>query len=147
MAGYLIDTNLLLRSLEIEHPMHPIANNAISRLLAREEHLGIVAQTIYELWNVCTRPIERNGLGLTLQETIETVREVEQNFVLHPDIPELYQQWKGLVEHYQVLGVKVHDTRLVAACMIHELTHILTFNTHNFKRFQEITVVHPEDIK
>jgi len=147
MTRYLIDTNLLLRILEVEHPMHPIANNAVSRLLARGEHLAIVSQTIYETWNVCTRPIARNGLGLTLQETLAAVREVEQNFTLYPDVPELYQRWKELVERYQVRGVKVHDTRLVAACLVHGLTHILTFNVRDFKRFQEITVVHPEEIR
>ena len=113
----LIDTNLLVRGLEVDHPMRAIAQEALYQLSIQQEHLGIIPQTIYELWNVCTRPIERNGLGLTLKETIETVREVEQNFVLHPDIPELYPQWKKLVEHYQVRGVKVHDTRLVVACI------------------------------
>ena len=147
MARYLIDTNLLVRGLEVDHPMREVAQETLYQLSIQQEHLGIVPQTIYELWNVCTRPIERNGLELTLQETLATVREVEQNFTLYPDVPELYQQWKELVESYQVRGIKVHDTRLVAACIVHGLTHILTFNVRDFKRFQEIIVVHPEDIK
>ena len=147
MTRYLIDTNLLVRGLEVDHPLKTVSQEALFRLSIQQEHLGIVPQTLYELWNVCTRPLERNGLGLTGQETLETVRELEQNFVLYLDVPELYQQWKELVERYQVRGVKVHDTRLVAACMVHGLTHLLTFNTRDFKRFQEITVIHPEELK
>ncbi len=145
MARYLIDTNLLLRTLDIDNPMQPIAENALLRLSEQGEHLGIVPQNIYEIWNFCTRPIERNGLGLTDEKTAGVVSELEKDFSLYPDVPEIYQQWKNLVERYKVRGVNVHDTRLVAACLVHGLTHILTFNTSDFKRFQEITVIHPED--
>ncbi len=39
------------------------------------------------------------------------------------------------------MGKQAHDTRLVAAMIAHEMTHILTFNTDDFKRFSEITAV------
>ena len=146
MARYLIDTNVLLRGLEVDHPMCLIAKESLKQLSIQQEPLFIVPQIIYELWNVCTRPIEKNGLGFTAQETSATVKDIEQNFSLRLNTPEIYQQWKELVERYSVRGVKVHDTRLVAACLVHGLTHILTFNTSDFKRFQEITAIHPEDI-
>ena len=44
---------------------------------------------------------------------------------------------------YGVIGVNVHDARLVAAMLVHGLTHILTFNTTDFARYTEITAVHP----
>ncbi len=44
------------------------------------------------------------------------------------------------------MGVNVHDARLVAAMLVHGLTHILTFNTPDFRRFSQITVVHPSEI-
>ena len=146
MARYLIDTNLLLRSLEIDHPQQKIADEAISKLFEKGENLCIVPQNIYEIWNVCTRPIERNGLGLTDEMTAGIVSELEKDFSLYPDVSEIYQQWKILVARYKLHEVKVHDTRLVAACLVHGLTHILTFNTSDFKRFQEITVIPPEDV-
>lgn len=146
MAKYLIDTNVILRGLEVDHPMGVTARESLQRLSIQQEPLFIVPQTIYELWNVCTRPIENNGFGFTTQETQSIVSGIEQNFFLKLDSPDIYHQWKKLVERYQVKGVKVHDTRLVAACLVHGLTHILTFNTRDFKRFQSITAVHPENI-
>lgn len=146
MTKYLIDTNLLLRSLETTHSMHSVAENAILKLLEHDEHLGIVPQNIFELWNVCTRPLESNGLGYTSEKTAGAVKRFERDFVLHLDKPEIYSVWKDLVKRYQVRGVKIHDTRLVAACLIHGLSHVLTFNVKDFKRFTEITAVHPEQI-
>ena len=37
--------------------------------------------------------------------------------------------------------MQVHDTRLVAAMKVHGLSHILTFNVKDFKRFVDITVI------
>ncbi|OCQ98267.1 hypothetical protein BCD64_13250 [Nostoc sp. MBR 210] len=39
-----------------------------------------------------------------------------------------------------------HDTRLVAAILLHGLTHILTFNVSDFSRYSEITAIHPTAI-
>ena len=36
---------------------------------------------------------------------------------------------------YRVSGVQVHDARLVAAMIVHDVTHILTFNTQDFTRY------------
>ncbi|MEI6442036.1 MAG: hypothetical protein WCO29_02610 [Nostocales cyanobacterium ELA583] len=33
------------------------------------------------------------------------------------------------------MGVNVHDARLVAVILAHGLTHILTFNISDFKRY------------
>ncbi len=65
---YLVDTNLLLRSVDPDHPMNPDAVNAINTLRVRGEQLHIVPQNLIEFWNVYTRPIERNGLGRTVTE-------------------------------------------------------------------------------
>jgi hypothetical protein len=45
-----------------------------------------------------------------------------------------------------VTGKKAHDTRLVAAMMVHGVTHLLTFNIEDFKQYSNITLVHPEDV-
>ena len=42
----------------------------------------------------------------------------------------------GLPSDYGVSGVQVHDARLVATMLVHDVTHILTFNTQDFIRYR-----------
>jgi hypothetical protein len=44
------------------------------------------------------------------------------------------------------LGKNAHDARFVAAMMAHGLTHLLTFNPQDFRRYSGITVVTPAEI-
>ena len=146
MAEYLIDTNLLVSILVKNNPWHSTATESVAILEQQQNHLNIVPQNIIELWNVCTRPANKNGLGLTDNATALAVEDLENRFTLHLDTPEIYSVWKTLVAKYQVRGIQVHDTRLVAACLVHGLSHILTFNVKDFRRFSEITVVNPKQI-
>ena len=57
-----------------------------------------------------------------------------------------HQEWRRLLVDYRVSGVQVHDARLVAAMHIHGVKRILTFNTKDFARFNDIQAVHPKDI-
>jgi predicted nucleic acid-binding protein len=63
-VAFLVDTNLLLRSVEPSHSIYRDATNAIATLLEGGEHLYIVPQNLIEFWSVYTRPLEKNGLGL-----------------------------------------------------------------------------------
>jgi predicted nucleic acid-binding protein len=145
-VSYLVDTNILLRSVDISHPMNPNAANAISRLRNRGENLHIVPQNLIEFWNVYTRPTERNGLGRSVAETQAEVNHLKVLFPLLLDTPGIYQEWERLVVAYGIRGVNVHDARLVAAMLVHGLTHILTFNISDFARYSEITAVNPSAI-
>jgi predicted nucleic acid-binding protein len=115
---------------------------SIGRLLAAGESVCFTSQTIAEFWNVATRPAERNGLGFSLDATLAEVNVIEQTLALLEDSVAIYKEWRRLVVRHRVLGVKVHDTRLVAAMNVHGVGRILTFNTSDFARFA-VEAVHP----
>lgn len=144
---YLVDTNVLLRSVDLSHPMNQDAANAISTLRSRGEKLHIVPQNLIEFWNVYTRPTERNGLGRSVAETQAEVNRLKALFPLLLDSEAIYKEWESLVFTYKIQGVNVHDARLVAAMLVHGLTHILTFNISDFARYSEITAVNPSTVK
>ena len=50
------------------------------------------------------------------------------------------------METYDVGGKQVHDARLVAVMLVHDVTHFLTLNSSDFRRFPEITVIEPQDV-
>lgn len=144
--AFLVDTNVLLRSVEPSHPMYGNASNAMNILLRRGERLCIVPQNLIEFWNVYTRPTQRNGLGHTEKEAEAEINRLKTIFPLLLDSEGIYQEWERLVIAYAVRGINVHDARLVAAMLVHGLTHILTFNNRDFTRYSEITAVHPTAI-
>ena len=51
--------------------------------------------------------------------------------------------WKVIVRDHKVQGVKVYDARLVAVMSVYAVESILTFNDVDFKRYNNITAIHP----
>lgn len=143
---FLIDTNIILRLAQPEHPMYADAFNAIATLIRREESYYLTSQNLIEFWRTCTRPLDKNGLGMTITEAERELTQLESNFPILWDLRQIYPQWRRLVVIYSVMSVNVHDARLVAAMLVHGLTHVLTFNTSDFARYAEITAVHPTAI-
>lgn len=144
--SYLVDTNFLLRLAQSTSPLQQYARNAYSTLRSQGEILTIVPQNVVEFWAVATRPVNANGLGLSIDLASGELTQMKQLFVLQPDTPEILPIWEQLVIAHQVMGKQVHDTRLVAAMLVHQISHLLTFNTNDFKRFTEITTVDPREI-
>ena len=73
--------------------------------------------------------------------------EFERIFSLILDVPAIYAEWRSLVSQHAVLGKKAHDARIVAAMQVHNVSHLLTFNGDDFKRFQGIIIViEPNDL-
>ncbi|MBH8565503.1 PIN domain-containing protein [Nostoc sp. CENA67] len=144
---FMADTNILLRFVSPSDPNHILVRDAIYSLLQRGEEICYTSQILGEFWNVCTRPTTaRSGFGLSIEETDQRAQVIKRYFNFLPDSAAVHTQWRRLVVDYRVSGVKVHDTRLVAAMLVHGLTHILTFNDSDFARYLEITGVHPKDI-
>lgn len=130
----LVDTNVLMRRTQPEHESHSIAVESVALLLESGEPVCFTAQNISEFWNVATRPQAQNGLGFSVALAAAEVAKIEQALILLPDSPAAYAEWKRLVLEHGVMGVKVHDARLVAAMNIYGVRRILTFNIDDFKR-------------
>jgi predicted nucleic acid-binding protein len=144
--AYLVDTNILLRWVSPADPQHSLAVSSIKALQHRGEIVHITPQNLIEFWNVATRPTTVNGLGMSPTEAERQVESLELLFPLVLDTPDVYREWRKLVSAAGVSGVKVHDARLAAVALANGLTHILTFNADDFKRFPGITVVKPQDV-
>jgi predicted nucleic acid-binding protein len=134
-VSVLVDTNVLLRRVQPSHPNHAIAVEVVARLLDTGEAVYFTLQNIAEFWNVATRPAAHNGLGFSPAIALAEVANIEEDLDLLPDTPPLYAEWKELVVRHGVVGVKVHDARLVAAMNVHGVRRLLTFNAGDFTRY------------
>ena len=141
-----VDTNILLRSIDVGDPSQPVAHNAMILLRQNGESLSVFSQNLIEFWSVATRPIINNGLGLSTAQAEIELTKLKALFLLLPDAPDIFSQWERIVLQYQVSGKQAHDARIVAAMIVHDVTHLLTFNTADFKRFKTITAVNPQSI-
>ena len=142
----LVDTNILLRSAQPNHPFCAQATHAVSKLIRQKDAVFFCSQNVAEFWNVATRPADQNGLGLSHEEALQEVSSIEKLLTLLPDIPAIYSAWKEIVRDHKVQGVKVYDARLVATMNVYAVAGVLTFNTADFKRFSNITALHPSSI-
>jgi predicted nucleic acid-binding protein len=137
----LVDTNILLRFSDRSHPSYPVIRNAVKKLRQDGYKLQVASQNCVEFWNVVTRPIEKNGFGLTPDDAELKLRRIERLFPLFPDSHLIYSQWRRLVVTYRVSGVQVHDARLVAVMKANGASHILTLNVKDFTRYANEGIV------
>jgi predicted nucleic acid-binding protein len=143
---YLIDTNVLIRSVQPEGSEFRVVDRAIHRLEEKDDTPCYTSQNLGEFWNVLTRPANRNGYGLSPSEADIRARKIEAKFWLLPDNLAVHLEWRRLLVDYRVSGVQVHDARIAAAMQVHGVKRILTFNTRDFARFTGIEAIHPADL-
>lgn len=142
----LVDTNVLLRRAQPNHEAHSASVMSLANLVARGEPVYYAPQNIVEFWNVATRPADKNGLGFTAAATAAEIGRIEAFLDMLPDSREIFPAWRLLVLKYGIAGVKVHDARLAAVALVYGVSHLLTFNVGDFKRFDHIALIHPNDV-
>lgn len=145
-TAYLVDSNVLLRWVKPDHRDYPLIVSALDAILGHEGILCYTSQNVGEFWNACTRPVDRNGYGLSPEETDRLARTFEDKLRLLPDSLTVHEEWRRLLVFYAISGVQVHDARLVATMRVHGVKRILTFNDKDFARFTEIEPVNPRSV-
>jgi predicted nucleic acid-binding protein len=146
IVSCLVDTNILLRLSRRSDPQHEAVRGAISRLATQGANLYFTHQNIAELWNVMTRPVARNGFGLTISEAENEVLAIEAGMNLLADNKDVFEEWRKIVVRHKVSGVQVHDARLAAVMIVHKVDNILTMNMSDFDRYVGITAVSPNEV-
>lgn len=148
MAGtlYLIDSNILLRWVQPSDPDYAVVASALEALVRQGAILCYTSQNLAEFWNACTRPVDRNGYGLSPQETDRRAQVLESRLRLLPDSLSVHEEWRRLIIAHSVSGAQVHDARLVAAMRVHGVKRIVTFNAKDFARYTEIEAIHPRAV-
>lgn len=145
----LVDANVLLRLIQIGHPHQQPALDAIVLLRLRDhEQFRTCPQALYEMYAVCTRPVNAPypGLGLTPAAAMAQVETAERQFALEPEPGGMLARWKELVVRHGVVGKSTHDARLVALMVESGIGKLLTFNDSHFSRYAGITPLNPFDV-
>jgi predicted nucleic acid-binding protein len=142
----LVDTNVLVRGMSHHHPDYRIVRQAIITLRRQNNQLLLAFQNLIEFWAVATRPVNSNGLGMSVLWAAEQLVRIKRFFPILIETADICGEWERLVSQFQVSGKNAHDARIVAAMNVHSVTHIITFNSGDFIRFPGIQVIHPRSV-
>ena len=142
----MIDTIILLRWVKPDDMHYRLVNAAIDHLIGQRSTLCYTSQNLAEFWNTCTRPADRNGYGLTIEEADGRATLIENTLNLLADNAAILRAWRALIVANRVSGAQVHDARLVAAMHVHQVNRILTFNGRDFARYANVEAFHPEEL-
>ncbi len=103
----LLDTNVLLRGLDRGHPMYRVVRRALIALRRQDNRLFLTSQNLIEFWAVATRPVDSNGLGMSVQWAAAQLVRIKRFFSVLPDTADAYAEWERIVLQQQVSGKKV----------------------------------------
>jgi predicted nucleic acid-binding protein len=146
MPDYLADSNVWLRLADPAHAMFAVADNALAVIESDLGEVFLTPQVVSEYWRVVTsQGSQRGGYGWDAARADLAVQRLEHTYTLLPDGPAVYGHWRQIVLAAGVTGASVFDARLVAVMLAHGLTHLLTFNDDDFRRYARwgITAVNP----
>jgi len=141
--GCLIDTGILLRAFDASSAEYRPIRQTIRALWMRQERLVAAVQNLAEFWNVSTRPVDKNGYGLSLERAAKRLALIERICEVVTEDDESYHIWKGLLTAHSVVGVAVHDARLVSVMVSRGVLSVFTLNERDFRRYTGISVVTP----
>src|SRR6516164_1779031 len=103
---YLVDSNVLLRWVKPNHRDYPLIVSATDAILRHDGVLCYTSQNLAEFWNACTRPVDRNGYGLSPAETDQRARALESRLHLLHDSLLVHREWRRLLVAHNVAGVQ-----------------------------------------
>jgi predicted nucleic acid-binding protein len=113
---YLIDSNILIRWVQPEHPDFQTVQHAVQHLEDSEDTPCYTSQNLAEFWNVMTRHADRNGYGLSPEGALIRAEILESKFRLLPDNVAVQKDWRKLLVSHCISGIQVHDAAWLPPC-------------------------------
>jgi predicted nucleic acid-binding protein len=138
-----LDTNILLREADAADSRHTLVCDKRRELLQAGHDLVTAPQCLYEFWTVATRPTVQNGLGLTPGEAFTRIEEIRAAYPILADPHNLVDRWLQLCLKHSTSGRPSHDARVVAWMDAYRITHLMTLNPADFRRYDHLLLIVP----
>jgi uncharacterized protein len=138
-----IDTNVLVYAHRQDSPFHSAALAALTQLGLSKRQWGIPWPCIHEFISIVTGPAFEKS-GTPLEQALDTVRA----WIEHPNCSVLcetsnhFSLLSGLSQRAQVSGGAIHDARIAAICIEHQVEEFWTLN-RDFHRFPDLRLRNP----
>jgi len=143
MAGEILftDTNILLTATDRSRNHHEAARNLLMEAGTGKFHLALSGQVLREYLVVATRPVDVNGLGLSMPDALRNVEVfTSPPFVFCEETETVSVRLRELAATHGLVGRRLHDANLVATMLVHGISRMVTQNTADFLELREIQV-------
>lgn len=138
MIFMLIDSNILIYSLNKSSPKHRLAQKFIQD---HQSELVIADQNIFETIRIITHAKFPNPFSS--KQGVAAVSAIADAItVIHPTL-ETKPITLELIETYKITGAEVFDAYLVATALSNQITTIYTDNIKHLSKYIELTVINP----
>lgn len=132
-----IDTNVLVYANLAQSPFH---SQAVLRLRELEKSgcvLTASRQVLREYLAVMSRPDVFTD-AIPLSSLITDIQNFETGLLILDDTELVTGKLLELIERLSVTGKQIHDANITATMLVHDIPTLLTHNTKDFKRYQDL---------
>lgn len=133
----MIDTNVLVYSIVDSSPKHKEARDYLTLLAGNNVELCITFQIAREFLVILTRGNIFES-KFTVDEALIELESILLSMSLLDENNQSFQCLLELISRYEVKGKKIHDTNIVALMITHGIKRLMTYNTKDFTRFDEV---------
>jgi predicted nucleic acid-binding protein len=137
-----VDTNILIRALTTNAPLHKEADALIKQSQEQAAELWISRQVLREYIVQSTRP-QTYQSALPVEQLLKHVETIETLFKIADDTAEVTARLLALLKDYSTGGKQVHDANIVATMLANDIDILLTHNVDDFRRFESVISIIP----
>jgi predicted nucleic acid-binding protein len=130
-----VDTNVLLRALNIQMPLHQEADSLIKQTRDQKVELWISRQVIREYLVQITRP-QALMQPLAIEQVENQIKIIHILFRIADETATVTDQLLTLLRQFPSGGKQIHDVNIVATMLAYDIDTLLTHNIADLKRFE-----------
>ena len=134
----LVDTNVLLTATTPSRQFHRNARKLFVEWPRVKRRLCTNPQILREYLVVATRPIENNGLELSLEDALANVDVFGRRMRFLDEKGQVFRRLESLLREVPCSGKQVHDANIVASALAHGVSTIITENSGDFRRWRDV---------
>lgn len=142
-----IDTNVLVFAEIVTSPQHARAREVLRELVEGASAWALPWPCVYEFLRVVTHPRVYHP-PVPVDLALQDLRAIlgSPSLVLLSETPRHAEVLEAVIQESGVSGNLVHDAHIVALCLEHGVSEIIT-GDRDFRRFAGITATDPFDAR
>ena len=140
----MVDTNILLSATNRGRADHEASYRVFAKAMEMGLHLATCGQVLREYLVVATRPVAVNGLGLSLEDSLENLEWFRKRQVYLEETESVHHILVKLLKSHQVTSKNIHGMNIVAVMRQNSVRAILTNNAADFSGITEIEILGPK---